>query len=62
MSSINLRYGKSSIEFEFDENRFDVLGEMRSQPRLSDIEIGERFDAPIGSEMIEDIIRSGKVF
>ena len=60
MKTINLGYGKSSIEFEFDENRFEVLGEMKDQTPLSDIEIGERFDAPIGSERIEEIVNVGE--
>lgn len=60
MPKINLGYGKSSIELEFDENRFDVLGKMKDQNPLSDIEIGERFDSPIGSETVEDIVNAGE--
>lgn len=57
MPTVNLGYGKSSIEFEFDENRFQVLGEKESQKPLTDVEIGERFDALIDSEKIEEIAK-----
>jgi nickel-dependent lactate racemase len=58
MSKINLGYGKSSIEFDFEENRFQVLGETpETQEALSDAEIGERFDKPFDSKIIEEIVK-----
>lgn len=60
MPTINLGYGKSSVEFNFDENRFQVLGETETQKPLSDVEIGERFDAPIDSQKIEEIVKPGE--
>lgn len=60
MPTINLGYGRSSVEFEFDENRFQVLGEMENQKPLTDIEIGERFDAPVDSKTLEEIVKPGE--
>ena len=57
MTEIELGYGKSQINFTFDENRFQVLGnETKSRP-LSDAEIGARFDNPIDSKPFEEIIQ-----
>jgi lactate racemase len=56
MPVIQLRYGQSEIPLDFDENQFQVLGsEVESRP-LSDVEIGERFDAPINSQTLEEIV------
>jgi nickel-dependent lactate racemase len=60
MPTINLGYGKSSIEFDFDENCFQVLGEAETQKPLTDVEIGERFDAPVDSKTLEEIIKPGE--
>ena len=60
MSSIKLGYGKTPIEFQFDKNRFSVLGETNPQTPLSDIEIGKKLDAPIGSKPLEEIINAGE--
>ncbi|MCW5961105.1 MAG: nickel-dependent lactate racemase [Pyrinomonadaceae bacterium] len=60
MPTINLGYGRSSVEFEFDENRFQVLGEKETQNALSDVEIGERFDAPVDSKTLEEIVKPGE--
>ncbi|MGI9036216.1 MAG: nickel-dependent lactate racemase [Pyrinomonadaceae bacterium] len=56
MAQVKLGYGKSQINFAFDENRFQVLGEKADARRLSDAEIGERLDNPIDSKTIEEII------
>lgn len=60
MQTIQLGYGKSTIGFEFDENRFEVIGELEPKNALSDVEIGERFDAPIDSKTIEEIVSPGE--
>ena len=60
MQAINLGYGKSSIAFDFDANRFQILGEAETQNPLSDAEIGERFDAPVDSKTLEEIIQPGE--
>lgn len=60
MRSIDLGYGKSKIKFEYDADRFEVLGSPAPQTALSDIEIGESFDSPIDSRAIEEIIGPGE--
>ncbi len=57
MTSINLAYGKSSIEIEFNEEHFSVLGEIENQKPLSDVEINEKLDNPFDSKTIEEIIK-----
>lgn len=56
MSTITLGYGKTQIEFEYDESRFQVLSGEESSGPLSDVEIGEKLDLPIDSKTIEEII------
>lgn len=56
MPKINLKYGKSEIPFEYDEKQFEVLGNLKSQIPLSDVEIGEKLENPIDSETIEEIV------
>ncbi|MEZ5427375.1 MAG: nickel-dependent lactate racemase [Pyrinomonadaceae bacterium] len=55
-----LGYGRTFFEFEFDPNRFDVLGGVEDQRPLSDAEIGRRFDSPIDSKTVEEIVRPGE--
>lgn len=56
MPDIKLGCGKSPINFYFDENRFEVLeNELQTAP-LGDVEIGEKFDNPIDSRTIEEIV------
>ena len=57
MPTINLGYGNSAVNFTFDADKFDVLGETQSQPALTDVEIGEKFDSPIDSKTIEEIVK-----
>jgi lactate racemase len=60
MPIIELRYGTRQIPFEYDENRFQVLGQDDQRMALSDVEIGERLDSPIGTERIEEIVEPGE--
>lgn len=60
MARINLRYGKAEIPFQFDEEQFEVLGNSRENKFLTDVEIGEKFDRPIASPPLEEIINSGE--
>ncbi len=57
MALINLKYGRDQIRVDFDEGRFDVLGSDVHPVGISDVEIGERLDAPIGSPPLTDIVR-----
>lgn len=60
MRSFSLRYGKGAIPFEFDEERFSVLETSAGRSALTDIEIGERLDSPIGSPLLEEIVSAGE--
>ncbi|MCD9187118.1 MAG: nickel-dependent lactate racemase [Pyrinomonadaceae bacterium] len=57
MPTIALKYGKTVIPFDFDETQFDVLGKFHESAPLSDVELGARFDAPIDSKLLEDIVQ-----
>jgi nickel-dependent lactate racemase len=59
MAKIDLKYGRSLIPFEYDEEGFEVLAGASSEQPLSDIEIGQKLDAPMGSERIEEIVNPG---
>jgi nickel-dependent lactate racemase len=60
MPNIQLKYGKSQVSFDFDENRFQVLGNLNEGAALSDVEIGNRFDNPLDSKPLEEIINQGE--
>jgi len=57
MPKIELRYGKTQIPFDADENRFQILGNLKESAALSDVEIGERLDNPFDSKTIEEIVQ-----
>lgn len=60
MPTIELGYGHSSINFDYDAERFAVLtaGEGPSRP-LADAEIGAAFEAPVGSSPLDELIEAG---
>lgn len=60
MPTIELGYGRSTIKFDYDAERFDVLApnDTSSSP-LSDVEIGAALDAPIDSSPLEELITAG---
>ena len=60
MPSIDLKYGRTVIPFEYDEGSFEILGGQTSKRPLSDIEIGEKLDAPIDSKPLEEIVDPGE--
>lgn len=60
MPSIQLKYGKSQVSFDFDESRFEVLGNEKQNAPLSDAEIGNRLDNPIDSKSLEEIVGAGE--
>ena len=60
MTRIELKYGKTNIPFDFEENRFEILGNIEEKSALTDAEIGNKFDNPIDSPPIEEIIRQGE--
>src|SRR5678816_879385 len=56
MTEIQLGYGQRSLEFSFDDNRYEVLsGNLNDTQPLSDVEIGEALSAPIQSPQLEDL-------
>lgn len=59
MAQIDLKYGHSRIPFEYDENRFDVLGTTIERKAQSDAEIGQKLDNPIDSPQLEEIVNPG---
>src|SRR5215216_4208227 len=59
MATIELKYGSASVSFEYDE-KFCVLGLETEGTPLTDVEIGERLDAPIDSAPLEEIVRPGE--
>lgn len=60
MSLIELGYGKTPLKLEIPEENFSVIGESENRPPLSDREINEKFDAPVASPPLEDIVRPGE--
>jgi nickel-dependent lactate racemase len=60
MAIIELGYGHSTIKFEYDSSRFEVLAPAEDAWHpLSDVEIGAALDAPIESPPIDDLISAG---
>ena len=59
MPDIELKYGRSSIPFRFDENQFEVLAPSAVSTALSDVELGAKLDKPIESAGLEDIVAPG---
>ena len=56
MTEIQLGYGKSSLEFSFDDDLYEVLsGSLNDNEPLSDVEIGEALSTPIQSPPLEDL-------
>jgi lactate racemase len=60
MSAIQLKYGKTQIPFEYDENQFEILGNEKQSAPLTDAQIGAKFDNPIDSKPLEEIIGAGE--
>ncbi len=60
MPTIDLKYGKTSIALDYDERRFEILGEAEPSSPLTDAEIGEKLDQPINSKTLEEIVGPGQ--
>lgn len=60
MPQINLKYGVSQIPFEYDENRFEVLGTTREDAALTDAALGAKLDVPVDSKPFEEIVSPGE--
>jgi nickel-dependent lactate racemase len=60
MTEIQLGYGRGSLSFTCDENRYQLLaGNERDEKPLTDVEIGEFLSAPIQSPPPEDLFSAG---
>jgi nickel-dependent lactate racemase len=59
MSLIDLKYGRSSIQLEYDDDVFTVVRSRETSEPLSDAEIGDRLDHPIDSKTVEQITAPG---
>ena len=57
MQEIQLKYGNSILPFDFDENKFTVLGGFKEENPLNDVEIGEKLDYPVDSLPLEEIVQ-----
>ncbi|MFN2500572.1 MAG: nickel-dependent lactate racemase [Pyrinomonadaceae bacterium] len=60
MPLIHLKYGRSSIPFEYEDGWFDVLRGLSSPNPRSDAELGQKLDSTIGSAPLEEIVRPGE--
>ena len=60
MPSLALRCGRDRIGIEYDARRFDVLGRDHSPAVLSDADIGEKLDHPMGSPPMDEIVEPGQ--
>lgn len=60
MPTIELNYGRETIDFDYDAGRFEVLAtsEDATHP-LSEVEIGQALEAPIDSPPLDDLIAPG---
>ena len=57
MAKIDLGYGRSSVPFEYEESRFDVLAPVGAdQHSLTDAEIDLALDAPVDSPPLDEVI------
>ena len=59
MPNIELKYGKSLISLDYDENRFDILQNENQSALLSDADVNAKFDNPQDSKPLEDVIKQG---
>ncbi len=60
MPTIDLKYGSGTIPFEYDADRFDILGVSADTQALTDVQLGEKLDQPIDSPLLEDIVKDGE--
>ena len=56
-SAIELAYGRNLVSFKWDPDQFAVItSDANLEKPLSDFEVGEAFDAPVGSPPLDEII------
>lgn len=59
MTTVELKYGRSAIPLEFDEQMFEVIGSVEERRPLTDADIGGKLDDPIAALPLENIISPG---
>lgn len=59
MPLTDLKYGRTTIPFEYDKSRFRILSPGTHKRPLTDAELGARFDEPIGAESLENTVLPG---
>jgi nickel-dependent lactate racemase len=61
MNEIQLGYGRTTVNFAFDENRYQLLtpNSLNEKP-LSDAEIGQALDSPLEARALERILSPGE--
>ena len=61
MARIELKYGRGTVPFEFEDGRFEVLdGEAPDERPLTDAEVGALIDDPFDSQPLEEIVSPGE--
>jgi lactate racemase len=60
MATTELKYGDSHFFFEFDDERFRILENGKTSRALTDLEIGEKLNDPLGSPMVEEFVEPGE--
>jgi nickel-dependent lactate racemase len=60
MAVIDLRYGRKSLNLEYDAERFGIIESTGTSTSLTDAQIGHRMDRPISSPSLEEIISPGE--
>lgn len=60
MPVINLKYGRTTIPFEYDGDKFRIIGNQKEYPPLSDREIGSKLDEPLDSRRLDDLVDPGE--
>lgn len=59
MQEFELRYGRGHVTFGLDAGEIEVASPRDSAKPLTDAEIGDRFDNPIGSPPVDEIVHPG---
>ena len=60
MNTIELGFGKTKLSFQYPSERFGVLKTGSEKDGLTDAVLGEVFDSPIASDVIEERIEPGE--
>ena len=59
MALFDLKYGRESTPFEYDPERFEILASSPYDRILSDADVGDHIDKPIGSPPLDELISPG---